>query len=162
MKKNIFVLLIVILTGVILSNYSCCGTKGICSLRGRGGRSTCTYDRVCRYAPKQEGVQEITYNQFITIRNSPEKYVLLDVLPQESYEKGHLKGAISFPVMTITEETAAIMLSKDDRIIVYCGSFKCKASTNAAKKLADLGYTVVDYKGGLKEWQEKGNVLEIH
>ena len=160
MKKSIFMLLIVVLAGIIFSNYSCCGTKGICSLRGRGGRSTCTYDRICKYAPTHEGIQEITYEQFMNIRNAPEKYVLVDVLSPESYENGHISGAISFPVMAINEETAAEKLTKDDRIIVYCGSFKCKASTKAAKKLADLKYTVVDYKGGLKEWQEKGNVLE--
>ena len=33
------------------------------------------------------------------------------------------------------------------------------ASTAAAKKLSGIGYRVLDYKGGLKEWQEKGNNL---
>ena len=32
-------------------------------------------------------------------------------------------------------------------------------STAAAKKLGALGYTVLDYKGGLKEWKEKENTL---
>lgn len=30
-------------------------------------------------------------------------------------------------------------------------------STAAAKKLGAPGYRVLDYKGGLKEWKEKGN-----
>jgi len=50
-------------------------------------------------------------------------------------------------------------LSKNDHIIVYCGSFQCAASTQASKKLSGLGYNVLDYKGGLKEWQDNGNKL---
>jgi rhodanese-related sulfurtransferase len=36
---------------------------------------------------------------------------------------------------------------------------RTRRRTQAAKKLTDLGYNVVDYKGGLKEWQEKGNKI---
>ena len=35
----------------------------------------------------------------------------------------------------------------------------CHVSTHAARVLSSLGYTVLDYKGGLEEWQEKGNTL---
>ncbi len=93
------------------------------------------------------------------IRNSGEPYTLLDVLPSDSYAKGHIEGAKSFPVETINKATAASMLAKDSNVVVYCGSFQCGASTDAARKLSALGYDVLDYKGGLKEWQEKGNLL---
>jgi hypothetical protein len=33
------------------------------------------------------------------------------------------------------------------------------ASTAAARKLGAPGCTVLDYKGGLKEWKEKGNTF---
>lgn len=109
----------------------------------------------------KEGVKEITYDQFVKILSSGESYVLLDVLGEESYKAGHLEGAKNLPVSGITKETAAALLpDKGATIVVYCGSFKCPASTQAAKKLTDLGYTaVLDYKGGLKEWKEKGNDL---
>ncbi len=49
------------------------------------------------------------------------------------------------------------MLKKDETIVVYCASFDCQASTNAAQKLLSMGYTdVLDYKGGLKEYKEAG------
>ena len=90
------------------------------------------------------------------IRNSGDKYVLLDVLSPESYNNGHIEDAVSFPLDTINKDAAKTKLSKGDHIVVYCGSFQCAASTGAAKKLSALGYDILDYKGGLKEWQEKG------
>ncbi|MFH1045602.1 MAG: rhodanese-like domain-containing protein [Candidatus Omnitrophota bacterium] len=110
-------------------------------------------------AGMKEGVKEITYEQFMTIRDSGEGYALLDVLPAESYSAGHIEGAESFPLDTINEASAGQRLSKDAQIIVYCGSFQCSASTQAAQKLSALGYNVLDYKGGLKDWQEKGSKL---
>ncbi len=107
----------------------------------------------------KEGAREITYEQFMKIRNSPGKYVLFDVRSEESYKAGHIDGALSFPLKTINKATAEKLLTKDLKIIVYSGSFDCHASTLSAKTLSSLGYKVVDYKGGIKEWQEKGNKL---
>lgn len=115
--------------------------------------------QVFEEAKMENGVKQLSYNQFIKVRKSGEKYTLFDVLPPDSYAKGHIEGAVSFPGNTINKDSAAKILSKDSKIIVYCGSFQCPASTEAAKKLSDLGYNVLDYKGGLKEWQEKGNKL---
>lgn len=117
------------------------------------------FERIANEAETKNGVKEITYDQFVAIRKSGEEYKLLDVLSADSYDKGHIQGAVSFPLDTINKETAAKYLSGDDHLIVYCGSFQCPASTQAAKKLSALGYYVFDYKGGLKEWQEKGNSL---
>lgn len=117
------------------------------------------FDKVVNQTVVKDGVKEITYDQFMEIRKAGEKYVLLDVLPPGSYANGHIEGAVSFPGDTINKETAASRLSKDDKIIVYCGSFHCGASTHAAKTLITLGYNVIDYKGGLKDWQDKGNSL---
>lgn len=123
------------------------------------GSSSC-YDEVSAIAAEKGGVREITYEQFQKIRSSGEKYVLVDVLSNESYDKGHIEGAISFPCSTIDYQTAPKLLKKIDKIIVYCSGFKCSASTKAAHRLQALGYkNVVDYKGGLEEWQAKANKL---
>lgn len=106
-----------------------------------------------------EGVKEITYDQFMKLRSSGEKYVLLDVLGPATYREGHIPGAENFPVNEINKRSAAKKLSKDSNIVVYCGSFKCMASVKAAEELTKLGYTVLDYKGGLQEWMDKGNKL---
>ena len=107
------------------------------------------------------GVTNILYEEFMEIKRSGEDYVLLDALSVESYNKGHIEGARSMPLGSINEDTAAKAIgAKDAKVVVYCGSFMCPASTKAAEKLMSLGYTnVLDYKGGLQEWQEKGNKL---
>lgn len=118
-----------------------------------------TFEAIFQEATLKEGVREISYKQFLRLRKSGEEYVLLDVLLSDSYNERHIPGALNFPVNEIDEETAGNMLSKDANIVVYCGSFRCAASTTAARKFSALGYKVVDYKGGLKEWQEKGNPI---
>jgi len=117
------------------------------------------FDKISGQTALKDGVKEITYDQFMEIRKSGEKYVLLDVLSPDSYAKGHIEGAASFPGGTINKDTASSRLSKDVKIIVYCGGFHCGASTHAAKTFIALGYNVLDYKGGLKDWQDKGNSL---
>lgn len=108
---------------------------------------------------KKPGVREITYDQFIEIRKSGEEFILVDVLPQESYESGHIEGAISFPLETIDAFSVLERLRTEIPVIVYCGSFECNGSTIATQKLSELGFKVLDFKGGIREWQEKGNAL---
>lgn len=106
-----------------------------------------------------KGVKQISYDQFVRIRYAVEPYILLDVLPFRSYRDGHIEGAVSFPLETINEENASIILFSDSKIITYSASSECYASTAAAIKLTELGYAVLDYKGGMKEWVEYGNML---
>jgi len=127
--------------------------------KGGGHMQLSVFDQVAGQAELKNGVKEITYEQFMMIRKSGEKYLLLDVLPKASYANGHIENAVSFPEDTMNKETASSRLSKDDKVIVYCGSFHCGASTHAAKTLIGLGYNVLDYKGGLQDWQDKGNSL---
>ena len=85
-----------------------------------------------------------------------EDFKLVDVLSAESYEAEHIRGAISIPYQTM-EEQAPKMLEMNETVVVYCASYSCLASTEAAKKLMEMGYTnVLDYKGGIKEWKEAG------
>jgi rhodanese-related sulfurtransferase len=117
------------------------------------------FSSIAKKAVIKSGAKQISYDQFMRIRDAGEKYVLFDVLPRDSYDKGYIEGSMSFPLDTINEASVQERLSRSDRIIVYCASFQCAASTKAARKLSRLGYDVLDYKGGLKEWQEKGNKL---
>lgn len=147
MKKTIFIIITVLL--VVFAGAD----------RGVFSAPEGTLTRISKAAPEKGGVKEITYEQFMEIRNSGEKFILLDVLSADSYRQGHIQGARSFPLEAINRQSAEKMIPKGAPVIVYCGSFQCAASTTAAKKLRGLGYNVLDYKGGLKEWQDKGNKL---
>ena len=154
MKKDLLVCLTFSLLLVLSIN------KNVYSLVVNNESKYAVFEDVYNKSVVKEGAREITYEQFMKIKNSPGKCVLFDVRSEESYKAGHIDGALSFPVKTINKATAEKRLTGDSKIIVYCASFECHASTQAAKTLSSLGYKVVDYKGGIKEWQEKGNKLE--
>ena len=156
MAKRIFAVTIAFML-VCVSAFAMCGVCG--SGTENKGEAKSMFLHVANEVVMKNGAKKITYEQFMSIRSSGEKYTLFDVLSPDSYNKGHIEGAISFPIDTMNKVTIEKRLSKEDHIIVYCGSFKCTASTEAAKKLSALSYNVLDYKGGLKEWQEKGNKL---
>lgn len=142
---------------VVLFLWVCSGLSFAEAKKDRAERSV--FNQMGSQAKGEKGVKEITYDQFMKIRKSDEKYILLDVLSSDSYKNGHIEGAVSFPGTKINEKTASARLKKDDKIIVYCGGFQCGASTHAAATLITLGYNVLDYKGGLEDWQEKGHSL---
>jgi rhodanese-related sulfurtransferase len=118
------------------------------------------FDRIFREAEEKDNVKQISYEQFKKLYDSGENFFLLDVLPPESYMNGHIKGAISVPVSTINEQCMSEMLHSDSKVVVYCASYDCTASTEAGNKLKALGImNVLDFKGGLKEWRKQGNEL---
>lgn len=79
--------------------------------------------------------------------------VIVDVLPASSYRRQHIKGAINIQVTEIAELAPRVLPDKTAEIVVYCGSYRCSASVQAAKTLKELGYTNVhDFKGGIRLW----------
>ena len=79
---------------------------------------------------------------------------------EDSYKDGHIPNAINIPVDNL-ERYVSKKLKKTDTIVVYCASYSCHASTNAAKALLEIGYkNVMDFKGGKKTWVDAGFELE--
>lgn len=98
-------------------------------------------------------IKQIMRDELMQMISSGQKFKLVDVLDKEHFAQEHIKGAISLPVNEIDAQAAKI-LKKTETIVVYCASFDCQASTNAAEKLIKLGYKhVLDYKGGLKDYK---------
>lgn len=77
--------------------------------------------------------------------------ILVDVRTQEEYDEKHIDGAILIPNETIADTQPEELSDKDAEILVYCRSGK--RSSEAAEKLADMGYTnVYNILGGISEW----------
>lgn len=119
----------------------------------------CEFDRLFSDAVPVNGVRPITYEQFQKLRSLNEKYVLVDVLSSDDYSTGHIPGAISFPVKNISAYSAVNKIPMGSNVVVYCLDFQCPYSEEAARKLSSYGYRVLAYKGGLDEWQQKGQKL---
>lgn len=106
-------------------------------------------------------MKKITHEELKGYMDAGSDFVLLDALPQESYRKSHLPGALSMPADTVEKSAPKALLDKSQTIITYCGNAQCPKSREAAEKLEELGYTnVMEYEGGIEDWQKAGFDME--
>ena len=105
-------------------------------------------------------IKFMTIEDLLELQANEEDFKLVDVRSNESYANGHIPGAINIPRVEIPDKHADY-LNKDDKIVVYCSSYKCPASTQSARKLLDLEYSnTLDYKASVKGWLDAGFELE--
>jgi rhodanese-related sulfurtransferase len=73
--------------------------------------------------------------------------------PQESYEEGHIPGAISFPWVDTLK--IPVSLPRNKTLILYCSCSHEEDSSDMAAKLARFGYRNVKLlEGGFLKWSE--------
>jgi rhodanese-related sulfurtransferase len=82
-------------------------------------------------------------------------FVVLDARSAEDYAAGHVPGAISMPHGSINDATAAF-LPRDQLVVTYCWGPHCNGATQAAAKLAGLGFRVKEMLGGYEYWCREG------
>jgi len=85
---------------------------------------------------------------------------LLDANGTESWQAGHIPGAIDF---TANKAKLAELLPADKSalIVAYCGGPKCMAYKAAAKAAVKLGYTNVKHlPAGISGWKDAGATVE--
>lgn len=104
------------------------------------------------------GGKNINQNSYMQISQQEAKtmmdggdVVVLDVREQHEYDAGHIAGARLLPVGSIDEAgAAAVIPSKDTKVLVYCRSGNRSKTASAA--LVELGYTAVYEFGGINTW----------
>lgn len=87
-----------------------------------------------------------------------EDFVLINVLPRDAFNAQHIRTSINIPLEEedFTQKVEAVAGSKERKIVVYCASFDCDASSQAANHLEAAGFTqVYDYEGGMQDWREQ-------
>ena len=94
--------------------------------------------------------RQITMEYAVTMMKAEENYIILDVRTTEEYKEKHIPNAINIPNETIGREEISELPDKEKLILVYCRSGN--RSKQAAKKLADLGYTNIVEFGGINDW----------
>lgn len=83
--------------------------------------------------------------------------LVIDVRPQEEFERAHLPFARSMPVQEIESRLAE--LPKDKEIVAYCRGPFCLFSEEAYQLLHSKGYRVSKLLDGVSEWQAAGMPL---
>jgi rhodanese-related sulfurtransferase len=89
--------------------------------------------------------------------------LFVDARNKEEYDSVHVKGAICLPYVDFKSKSVQDRIdimkkyNKDGIIVVYCRGDKCEMSIDLAYEIARLGFNSVSiYRGGIKEWKEKG------
>jgi rhodanese-related sulfurtransferase len=91
---------------------------------------------------------------------SSQKIVLLDANGTESWQSGHIPGALDF---TAQKDNLASVLPKDKNtlIIAYCGNPACPAYRAAADAALKLGYKNIKHlSAGISGWKQAGEKME--
>ncbi|MCA9015737.1 MAG: rhodanese-like domain-containing protein [Planctomycetaceae bacterium] len=80
--------------------------------------------------------------------------ILVEVLPEASYQEFHLRGAINIPLNAHFENLILQTFpDKSQTIIVYSLDFECTLSEQAVQRLQELGYrNIYDYEPGKIDW----------
>lgn len=139
MKKNKKWLLAVIAAGVLTA-----------ALSARGQDKTGQDTKAAQEDTVKAEYKKITAEEAKERMDKDDKVVILDVRTEEEYQEGHVPGAIVIPNETISSEPLEELPDMDQEILVYCRSGN--RSAQAAKKLAEAGYTQVYDFGGIIDW----------
>lgn len=109
-------------------------------------------------------MQTINRKSLKQLLDTNQDALVINVLPEEKYEKQHIPGSINIPVKdndSFAQEVEAKATSKDQRIIVYCANTECPLSGQALRKLENAGFSdVADYEEGTKGWFEQDNASQ--
>ncbi|RNC66605.1 MAG: rhodanese-like domain-containing protein [Desulfuromonadales bacterium] len=85
--------------------------------------------------------------------------VIIDARDRETFRKGHIKGAIPFPVGDADGliPSFSAKTPKEKLIVVYCGGFDCHDSRLLGEQLISANFNqVFVFEGGYPEWQDAG------
>jgi rhodanese-related sulfurtransferase len=83
--------------------------------------------------------------------------VLIDARPYKMFLKSTIPGSISIPDTDVEKLKGRFPVHQNEKIIVYCGGYKCGKSHKVAKKLISMGYrNVAVFAGGLPVWKKVG------
>ncbi|MFJ4829065.1 rhodanese-like domain-containing protein [Streptomyces sp. NPDC088747] len=86
-------------------------------------------------------------------------FVVLDSRSTESWDQGHVPGAIHLPTALIPEQ-AGELLDRAVPVVTYCWGPGCNGATRAALALAELGFQVKEMLGGFEYWAREGFEFE--
>lgn len=86
-------------------------------------------------------------------------FVVIDTRSTESWDQGHIPGALHLPTALIPEQ-AGRLLDTSVPVVTYCWGPGCNGATRAALALAQLGYHVKEMLGGFEYWVREGFEFE--
>ena len=114
------------------------------------------------YAAHDE-IPRITIEELRTLIDDKADVVILDVQLKSTYDKGHIKGALSFPWTAELTDGQARRLPRSKLIITYCDCGPGETdSAGMAAQLIDLGFDNVKIlkDPSIRGWKKAGFPME--
>jgi rhodanese-related sulfurtransferase len=119
---------------------------------------------------KSGGYKLVSTEELFKWTSEKKEIVIIDVLPRDEYDKGHIPGAVNSPLPKTEKELTpfdsesvlkAAGSDKEKSIVLYCGFVACRRSHLGAKTLAENGFKNVSrYPAGITGWKEMGYPVE--
>ncbi|RSN01195.1 sulfurtransferase [Nonomuraea sp. WAC 01424] len=85
--------------------------------------------------------------------------VVVDSRSRESWDQGHIQGAVHLPTAEIPARATALV-PEGVTVVTYCWGPGCNGATRAALEFAKLGYPVKEMLGGFEYWAREGFPVE--
>ncbi|MFF5262473.1 rhodanese-like domain-containing protein [Actinomadura viridis] len=85
--------------------------------------------------------------------------VVVDSRSAESWDQGHVAGAVHLPTAEIPRRAAEVV-PPGATVVVYCWGPGCNGATRAALAFARLGHPVKEMIGGFEYWAREGFPVE--
>ncbi|MFI6293928.1 rhodanese-like domain-containing protein [Nonomuraea sp. NPDC050790] len=85
--------------------------------------------------------------------------VVVDSRSRESWDQGHVHGALHLPTAEIATGARAV-IPANATVVTYCWGPGCNGATRAALEFAKLGYRVKEMIGGFEYWSREGFPVE--
>jgi rhodanese-related sulfurtransferase len=89
--------------------------------------------------------------------------VFVDARDAAHYKEAHIPGAKNLSVKDdgFTAENLRALVKKDEPVVFYCTGVTCLASSIAAHKALEWGWSKVYYfRGGITQWKTSGLPVE--
>ena len=105
----------------------------------------------------------ISNDELKSLLDSGTEVVILDTQPEKIYQKGHIKGALSFPFKMELDGSEVLKMPREKLIVVYCDCGPGEADSNhMGIQLKELGFLDVKVLAApsIKGWKEKNYPME--
>lgn len=104
-----------------------------------------------------EGVALIGFETAKALWETDQNVRFVCVLDEQHFKNTVIDRSEWIPLNRIETEFGERIPHKEQMIILYCANYECPQSIQAAKMLKEMGYNhVLDYKGGIEEWEKNG------
>jgi len=108
-------------------------------------------------------IPRIPIDELKKLIDAKAEVIILDTQLKNIYDKGHIKGALSFPWKPDVSEADVEKFGKNKLIVTYCDCGPGAAdSTDVAAQLIELGFTNVKIlkNPSIRGWKESGYPME--